>query len=200
MYIKIDIRTLCICLCFSLIAISSCKENSQNSQETLREAPTADLPADSTSGQNEAITLTTLGNPIDAVRAKELTDNYWNTLSSTTRDDDAKSVYFTKSELDIFAQNIIDSSLCTMDEIGFRFYFAKYEPTDTIFPGQHTIVIRATCSGKDIAHRIIGGRERGNVAYDFGDVCPPRCDLDKPKDKKKDGTYNVSGNCNGCPQ
>jgi hypothetical protein len=201
MYIKIDIRTLCICLCFSLIAISSCKENSQNSQETLREAPTADLPADSTSGQNEVITLTKLGNPVGAVRAKELTDNYWNTLSSATRDDDAKSVYFTKAELDVFAQNIINAQLCTQESIGYRFYFAKYKPNDTTTPfrGQHTIVIRATCDGKDIPHQIVSDIENVHVAYDFGDVCPPRCDLANPSTVHQNGRYNVNGNCIGCP-
>ncbi len=203
MNVKTNYLAFCFFSLYFLLTSGSCKNVQDHESGNTEERSSIEQSHKSDSLKQREQLLKILGDTVPKKRASDLTTNYLNTLNAAAKEDSAKSVYFSKSELDAFAQDILDAGLCSADSIGFRLYFAKYKANDTAssFPGQMTIVIRATCNGKDIPHQINGqGVETTYVAYDFGDVCPPRCDLKNPGLKKKDGSYNTNGNCNGCPQ
>jgi hypothetical protein len=137
-----------------------------------------------------------VGAGITGEMALRYTKEYSDSVDST----DAKSVYFAPGELDGFLKKIKENGLCAPEKLGVRIYFAKYPAeSGSRFPGKNSVILRATCDGKDIPHKIVSGNETLFVAYNFGDVCPPRCKPgDATADVMKGGYYRIDSNCTNC--
>jgi hypothetical protein len=143
------------------------------------------------------------GRPISEQDAVLLTSTFYRTYGNQVTDSKrlkaAKSIYFEAQEVIDFLNEVRSKNLCPAgNTLGVRFYLAKYpdtwgvntpnDPNDDKLQNQQTVIIRAVCNGNDIAHSITG-----NVAYNFGDVCPPVCNLSLPSEICEGGEYNPNG-------
>lgn len=107
--------------------------------------------------------------------AEAWTWNYFDQLDDLIAMTEAKSVHFKLNELMAFLGEYGNNeTLCTGTK-GIRIYFSKY-PSNygvTKYIRKHHVILRYTCDGKDIEH----STTMPNTAYNFGDVCPPMCNL-----------------------
>jgi|GEM_PF-6297540 len=136
---------------------SDCKELSDNAKLVLLDQV------------RSSIYPMNMATPIDSSAAKKLTDNYL----KSPQDSVEKSVHFYKEELD---------KMLAIDGItGIRVFFAKYDPSYMTFhsvPQLHpyrsrnTVVLRAVKGNKNIHHNV-----SRHVAHDYGDICPPYCQI-----------------------
>ncbi len=196
-------------LLLSLAIILSCKDakHIDTKDDPQAQMDSSSVKTESSTGESNASNKIQ-GRGIRAAEADVITKQYYTEQDAIANNGNySKSVYFKASELQDFLDAIVETnkelSLCTAEELGVRIYFAKYPQVSTTYPypGQQTVVLRATCDGKDIRHQINQDEsETVFVAYNFGDVCPPRCVPGSTTNYPNAGKYNINGNCVGCPQ
>lgn len=109
------------------------------------------------------------GRPITYDTAKAYTDYYINSKWWVNSNNLEKSVYFSKTELDTFFALFPE---VPNNNLGVRIYFAKYtdDAPNLEDRGKNTVILRATDNSRDIAYS-----DRRSAAYNFGDLCPKKC-------------------------
>lgn len=196
------VKVLILCMVYVALIFVSCKHSpeSTDSSDSTNQSDTAATPTKSVLEFNPSNSRL-LGASIDSTAAGIITRNYYEAIPASMKDLAAKSVYFETNEILNFIDQIRNANLCT-GTLGFRVYFAKYPNNPSYpYPGQQTVILRATCDGRDLPHQVTAAGETVKVAYNYGDVCPPRCNIASPGQVyTSGGEYRTRGNCNGCPQ
>ena len=189
-----------------LLLVSSCGKNKREELTQNREAEELAKRKEAEElAKNKEVEEFVASRCITASDAQTIANNYYTTNQNPLT---SKSIYFPIDRLEWFLNQIksSQSSLCNDGTLGVRFYLAKYtnnvvqsQGLPSTYVDKLTVIMRATCNGEDIPHTT---NETPCVAFNYGDVCPPLCDVNNPGTvfPASAGNYNSSGNCTGCPQ